>query len=102
MLGPNHPKIAESYYNIAGLYIFYANSADALSSCTRAAQILQQNKETQSEAYGEIILRLGQIYLMAGITNDALQASLKSYSVGKQNEIKDIIKSSAEIIGRCY
>jgi TolA-binding protein len=48
LLGGNHIKLADAYYNLGEIYLHYSKKVDALQSYKRASQILTQNQATNT------------------------------------------------------
>jgi hypothetical protein len=82
-LGGQHIKLADGYYNLGNIYLHYAKKFDALVQYKRAAQILATNDSTHSDAYAEIMLKAGQLYLANNAINDALLAAKQTLSLSQ-------------------
>jgi hypothetical protein len=83
LLGAQHVKLADGYYALAGIYIHYAKKADALTNYKRAAAILANHQNTDSEAYAEINLKVGQLYLANNAVKEALAAARLSLKLAQ-------------------
>ncbi len=74
-----HIKLADNYYMLAEIYINYQKKTEALSSLKRAKEILEEREGQETEAYGVIGLRMGQLFLASNLVKEALEQGVKSY-----------------------
>ncbi len=88
LLGGNHIKLADGYYNLGEIYLHYAKKVDALQSYKRASQILSQNQAVETEPFVEITIKVGQLYLANNAITDALQAGRQAH--GLAQELKNL------------
>lgn len=74
LIGLSHPKMADSYYLLAEVYKNYGKRAEALNSFQKAKEILIKSNNQESEAYGELCLKMGQILLSLQFVREALES----------------------------
>jgi tetratricopeptide (TPR) repeat protein len=100
-LGAQHIKLADGYYHLGNIHLHYAKKADALSQYKRAAQILATNDNTHSEAFAEIMLKAGQLYLANNAVNDALISARQTLALSQELNNPPLFLLSSELVGRC-
>ncbi len=64
---------------LAGIYINYKKKTEALSSLQRAKQILEQRDGEETEAYGVILLKMGQVMLASNMIKEAQEQAGMAY-----------------------
>jgi len=84
------------------VYVNYQKRTEALSSLNRAREILEDREAQDTEAYGVIELRIGQLLLATGAVQEALGQAVRAYGRVTESEDLEKLVEVMELIGRCY
>ena len=63
LVGGNNQKMADCYYLLGTIYLAYGKKVEAINSLKKAYEIILASQNEDSEACGEVCLKLGQLYL---------------------------------------
>jgi len=55
--------MADSYYLLSSVYKNYGKKVEAINSLKKAKEIILKSQNEESLAYGEVCLKMGQLFL---------------------------------------
>ena len=64
--GPNHPKVAENYYELALCCIKAGKTDKAILNLEKAKKIFELTEKTEEISYAFVMIKLGLLFLSEG------------------------------------
>lgn len=81
IIGPYHLKMADSYYLLGTIYRHYGRKTEAINSLKKAKEIILKSKNEDSEAYGEVCLKMGQLFLALNSPAEAREEGAQAMKI---------------------